>query len=336
MPAAARRPAGVLALVAVLVGALAAVVLGFLTFGAQATVAPDHVPVAVSAPAPLQGLARQVATHGGTQLSWRVASPAQARNLLADKEVYGVLELRPGPAATVLLSGAVSPAGTQVAQQVLAGAAQALPGAPRLEMLHPASVAGRVVPLAAGALAWLGALVAGAVLVLLGAGRQVGVPVRLAQVLGSGLLVTGALVGFAALWDSTLPLGWDVVGFLFLTVTAFAAVQAGLLRLLGLRALAVLAPLYLLAPAVAGQVPELLNPVYRALLWSWTPFRFSTEGLRSLMQGTPGAPDVTTGVWVLTGMLVVGLVLALWPRRSRPSEPPLRPVERTAEVPMAG
>ncbi|MEV6903036.1 ABC transporter permease [Amycolatopsis sp. NPDC051372] len=333
MSAAPRRPVGAFALVAVLVGALAAVVLGFLTFGAQATAAPDHVPVAVSAPPPLQGLARQVASHGGTQLDWRVANPAEARNLLADKEVYGVLELRPGPAATVVLSGAVNPAGTQVAQQVLAGAAQALPGEPRLEMLHPASAAARIVPLAASALAWLGSLVAGAVLVRLSAGRRVSVPVPLAQVLGSGVLVTGVLVGFAALWDSSLPLTWDVLGFLFLTVTAFAALQAGLLRLLGLRALAILAPLYLVAPAVAGQVPELLNPAYRTLLWSWTPFRFSTEGLRCLLQGVPGAPDVTTGAWVLTGLLAVGLTLTLWPTRLPRDLPEAQPTERPVEIP---
>jgi hypothetical protein len=70
-----------------------------------------------------------------------------------------------------------------------------------------------------------------------------------------------------------------------------AALQAGLLRVLGVGAMAILGPLYLVAPAVAGQVPELLNPAYRALLWSWTPFRFSAEGLRSFLQGTPDAPD---------------------------------------------
>jgi hypothetical protein len=30
----------------------------------------------------------------------------------------------------------------------------------------------------------------------------------------------------------------------------------------------------------------------------------------------PGAPDVTTAVWVLTGLLVAGLILAVWPGRS--------------------
>src|ERR1700712_2833185 len=127
MPDTLRRP-GTLALLAVLAGALIAVVLGFLTFGAQATAAPDQVPVAVSAPetGPLHGVAEQIAQHGGGALQWHLTTPAEGRKALADKEVYGVLELGAGPSATVVVSGAVNPSGTQVAQQALTGAAQAL------------------------------------------------------------------------------------------------------------------------------------------------------------------------------------------------------------------
>ncbi|WP_199198893.1 ABC transporter permease [Amycolatopsis sp. CA-128772] len=313
------RPAGALALVAAVVGALVAVVLGFLTFGAQATVAPDHVPVAVAAP---PEIAQRIAAHGPGQLAWTVASPAQARQLLEDKKVYGVLELAPGPAATVVTSGAVNPAGTQVAQQALTGAATALAGVPKQEVLHPVGLAGRVAPLAASALAWIGALVAGLALTQLAkrTGRTIGAGARFLQVTGAGVLITAVVAGFFALWDSTLPLTADVLGFVFLAATAFAALQAALLRVLGLRAMAVLGPLYLVAPAVAGQVPELLNPAYRALLWSWTPFRFAAEGLRSLLQGVPGAPDVTTALWVLGALLAAGLPVTLWPARSARQE----------------
>jgi hypothetical protein len=329
-----RRPGpATLALIAAAVGALVAVVLGFLTFGAQATSAPDGVPVAVSAPSagPLRAVATRVSEQGGGQLAWRLTSPEEGRKALADKEVYGVLELGAGSPVTVVVSGAINPSGTQVAQQALTGAAQALsaaaaqadPAAPpvavKVETLNPVSVAGRTAPLAASALAWVGCLVAGAAL-LLGSRRFAltpGVGARVAQVLGAGVLVTAVIAGFLKLWDSSLPLGWDVLGFVFLAATAFAALQAGLLRLLGVRAMSILAPLYLVAPAVAGQVPELLNPAYRALLWSWTPFRFSTEGLRSLLQGTPDAPDVTAGIWVLAGMLVVGLIVVVWPGREK-------------------
>ncbi|MEU9692811.1 ABC transporter permease [Amycolatopsis japonica] len=326
-----RRPAGAFALLAAVAGALVAAVLGFLTFGAQATVAPDGLPLAVAAPpGPLQAAANGIASHGGGQVSWRVTSPEEGRKLLADKEVYGVLELP----STVVLSGAVNPSGTQMAQQALTGAAQALGGTPKIETLHPASAAGRVAPLALSALAWVGCLIGGAVLVLAGRriGRDAGAVARLTQIVSAGVLVTAVLAGFLKLWDSALPLGWDVLGFLFLAATGFAALQTGLLRLLGVRAMAILGPLYLVAPAVAGQVPELLNPAYRAVLWSWTPFRFSAEGLRSLLQGVPGAPDVTTGVWVLAGLLVVGLVLAVWPGRSALQQAEADAPDRVVEV----
>jgi len=335
MAAPSRRPAGALALIAVAAGALVAVLLGFLTFGAQATVAPDHLPVAVSAPdGPLRAMAGKLAEHGGGQLAWQVTSPAEGRKLLADKEVYGVLELGAGPWPTVVVSGAVNPSGTQVAQQALTGAAQALAGVPKIETLHPASAAGRTAPLAASALAWVGCLAAGAVLTLLASrsGRSPGLGGRLIQIVGAGVLLTGVLAGFLKLWDSSLPLGWGVLGFLFLATTAFAALQAGLLRLLGIRAMAVLGPLYLVAPAVAGQVPELLDPAYRTLLWSWTPFRFSAEGLRSLLQGVPSAPDVTTGVWVLGALLVAGLAVVLWPSASAGQEAEAHTPDRVVEV----
>src|SRR6266536_3541171 len=113
-----------------------------------ATVAPDGVPVAIGAPpGPLQAGAQRMAGHGGGQLDVRVTTPQEARRLLEDKKVYGVLELG-GTAPVVVTSGAVNPSGTQVAQQALTGAAQALGGTPKLETIHPASVAGRTAPLA--------------------------------------------------------------------------------------------------------------------------------------------------------------------------------------------
>ncbi|GAB3567437.1 ABC transporter permease [Amycolatopsis endophytica] len=332
---------------AALAGALIAVVLGLLTVGVQASVEPDGLPVAVTvpgnAPPQLRSVAEQVSGQGGEALSWQVTSPGEARRLLADKDVYGVLELAPGRVG-VVVSGAINPSGTQIVQQALTGAGQAVatamarasgtPAAPvGVETLHPASPAGRTAPLAMSIIAWIGSLAAGALLVLLAGrtGRRLGAAARLAQVAATAVLMTAVAAGFVALWESSLPLGWDVLGYLMLIVAAFASVQAALLRLMGIRAMAILAPLYLLAPAVAGQVPELLNPAYRTLLWSWTPFRFSTEGMRSLLQGTPGAPDVTTGLWVLSAMLVAGLVVLLWPgRRQRPAAvpPPRRSFSR--------
>jgi hypothetical protein len=336
-----RRPAAV-ALGLGLVGGLVAVVLGLLTFGAQATVAPDHLPVAVASPAegPLRTAAEHVATQGGDIVDWRVTTPGEARDLLADKEIYGILDLAAGPdgvTPTVVVSGAVNPQGTQIVQQVLSGAAQGLGGAlgqqgvpvapPTVETVHPTSMAGRTAPLAASALLWVGGLAAAMAFGLLAA-RRAGVGARLTLVVATSVFAVGAVVGLWRLWDSALDVDARVLGFLLLTAVAFTAVQGALLRLLHLRAAAVLGPLYLIAPAVAGTVPEMLDPVYRAVLWSWTPFRFSTEGLRSLLAGAPDTPDVRLGVIVLASMAVGGLLVLLWPSRRR-EEPEL---EREREL----
>ncbi|SER95856.1 ABC transporter permease [Actinokineospora terrae] len=298
------------------VGAAVAAVLGLLTFGTQASARPDRVPLAIAAPDALRPAAEKIAAHGGDAVAWRVDTPAGARAALADKAVYGVLELG-GSGATIVLSGAVNPQGTQVAQQVLTGAAAALGGQARVETISPASTAGRTAPLAASALLWIAGLVAGAGLVVLGARSNLhATPTqRLALIAAVSVAGVAVVAGFFALWDSTLPLNASVLGYLLLIAVAFAAVQGALLRYLGIRAMAILGPLYLIAPAVAGQVPEMLNPAYRALLWSWTPFRFAAEGLRSLLQDTPSAPDVALGLTVLGGLAVVGLVAVGLPGR---------------------
>lgn len=340
----APRPVAV-GVLAALVGALVAIALGFLTFGVQATLAPHDVPLAIATSQPqLTQLAQRITTQGGDEVEWTVTSPAGAQQLLADKDVYGVLELEPGK-ATIRTSGAINPTGTQVAQQILTGAAQGIAaavaqqGAPPIEIAqaaeHPASPAGRTAPLAASALVWMAGLVAAAAFALISlrnGGRKPGIGARLVEVSSAAVVATGVAGGFIALWDSSLNLDARTWGFLLLVAFGFAAIQGGLVRLLGIRALAVLAPLYLMAPAVAGQIPELLNSAYRVLLWSWTPFRFSSEGLRSLLLGTPDAPDVATAIWVFAGLALVGLIVLVVPL-GRVDAPSTEPGAEDAGVP---
>ncbi|CRK58548.1 hypothetical protein [Alloactinosynnema sp. L-07] len=312
---------GALVLVVAIAGAIVAAVLGVLTFGAQATARPSAVPLAVVAP---KAVADQLVQRGGDAVDWHVDTAEGARRQLADKRVYGILELGQS-GAKVVLSGAVNPQGQQIAQQVLTGVAQVTGGSVTVETLHPASMAGRTAPLAASALLWIGGLVASIGLVFAAGRRGLRIrPVnRLALVAAAGLVGPAVVVGLLAWWDSSLPLTWDVIGFLVLTAVAFASLQGALVRFLGLRAAAILGPLYLIAPAVAGQVPEMLNPAYRALLWSWTPFRFSTEGLRSLLQDTASAPDVRLGVIVLGAVAVVSVAMLLLPERAKPEPVPI-------------
>jgi hypothetical protein len=324
----------VLAVLVSLAGALVAAVLGLLTFGAQATAHPDRVPLGVVAP-PGSPVAAQLAGQGGDAVSWRAATAQEAANLLEDKEIYGYLDLSGAPsAARIVVSGAVNPQGAQIAQQILTDVTHRLAaaaGGPTVETvtLHPASAAGRTVPLAASALLWISGLVATLAFGLLTTRRGIraGIGPRSIVALSASVFGVAVIVGLFALWDNTIPLTWGVLGFLGLTALAFTVIQGALLRLLHLRAAAILAPLYLIAPAVAGQVPEMLDPAYRALLWSWTPFRFSTEGLRGLLQGSADAPDVRTGIIVLAAMAVAGLAVMIVsgsrvpPRPSAPANP---------------
>lgn len=355
MSAPIRMTSSRLAMLTAVVGTLVAGIIALVTFGAQASARPDGVPVAVSVPTDgpasdgLRVAAGMLAERSGDLLDVTITSPQQAQALLDDKNVYGILRLdvdAGAPQATVVVSGAVNPAGTQVAQQALTGAGQALlaelaqrdpsvaAGPVGMDQVHPVGPSTRVVPLAVTAVAWLGCLVAGAALTLFAqrSGVRIGMAGRLANGVTASVLVTGLIVGYVALWDGTLPLGWDVVGLVALTTLAFALLQGGVLHLAGIKAMALLAPLYLVAPAVTNQVPELLHPGYRVALWSWTPFRFPAEALRSLFAGTPEAPDVTLAVWVLTGVLVAGLLLLAVPRRSAGQQAEADPADGVVDV----
>jgi hypothetical protein len=330
----------VLVVLVLFASAIMAAVLGLLTSGVQATAEPRGLPVAIAVPEgvpALQQAAQRITGQGGEQVSWRVTSPQEGRQLLEDKQVYGVLEFTQsaqGIAVNVVVSGAVNPSGTQVAQQVLTTAGQAVavglaqsnsntPVQPvSVQVVHPASPAARAVPLAASSLLWIGCLVGSVLVVAVShrAQRRAGGGLRLVTAVVSALGATGALLGLMWLWDPNL-MDAPLIGFLLLVAFAFAAVQGAVLRLLGLAGMVILAPLFLVAPAVAGTVPELLHPAYRTLLWSWTPFRFSTEGVRSLLllDGMPG--DVRLALMVLGAMAVVGVIVLLLPGRRQTSGP---------------
>src|ERR1700730_3151434 len=121
-------PGGLVAVVLGVLGTLAALLIGLLTFSVQATIAPDRVPLAVgtldagAAPA-LAPLTGKVAAQGGNTVSWRtVDSRAQAERLLDRKEICGAVLFGPSPggwSATVLVSGALNPGATQAAQPAL-------------------------------------------------------------------------------------------------------------------------------------------------------------------------------------------------------------------------
>ncbi|HEX2647579.1 MAG TPA: ABC transporter permease [Candidatus Dormibacteraeota bacterium] len=333
-------PAFVIPLVAGLLGAVVATVLALLTFGVQATVDPHQLPLAVgtvdaSAAPALGQVTSNIASQGGDRVAWRqVDSRAEAETLLDQKEIYGAVLFSPGPGgltATILVSGAINPNATSIAEplliQVAVGVTSATQTRPssqpavQVVTLHATSAAGRTLPLAGSALLWLATLVPNIFLLAAGprlsAGKPIGPATSVGTAVVAAFLGTGVVLGLAWLWDSTLSLGWEVAGFLLLVGTAFAFLQAGVLRWLGLAGMAVLGPLYLMAPAVSGLAPELLNSTYKTLLWTWTPFRFSAEALRSLMFLGPSAPDVQNALLVFAGIALAGLLILIAPRPQR-------------------
>jgi hypothetical protein len=126
------------------------------------------------------------------------------------------------------------------------------------------------------------------------------------------------VLGFATLWDGGTAWPPAAIGFLVLVAAGFAAVQGAVLRLAGLLGLPILGLLYLMAAPMATQPPELITPVHRVLLWSWTPFRFAVESQRSLLYAPAPSADITTSCVIFGAFLVAGLTVILWPKGRRP------------------
>lgn len=312
-----------------LAGVVIAGVLGLLTFGVQATAGPNGVPLAVAVPDPqLNPVAQQVTAHGDGQVAWRVTDPAHAQQLLDDKEIYGYLTIAPG-SVTATTSGALNPPAAQAAEQVLRGAggavAQVMHAPPMtVTTVHPTSMGAKAIPLAATALLWIGALAANALLFTLAMrrGRKPATGARLTLIASAAVLGPALVFGLAHWWAPEVPWTWPNLGYLALVSGAFAALQAAVLRLAGIAGIPILGLVYLMAPSVAGQPPELIDPVYRTLIWSWTPLRFSTEPLRSLLLLGERTADVNTGLIVFASIALAGLVVALWPGRKTRDDPP--------------
>jgi hypothetical protein len=311
-----------------LIGALVMVVVGLLTFGVQATVRPSEVPLAIAVPdgpagAAVTPVAQRVAGRGGDATSWTVATADDAAAALRVGAVFGYLSLAPAPdgglAVSATTSGALHPGATQVAEEVLRDAAAALdtpPAHTAVTVVDPVSPGGQVLPLAATTLLWIGGTAAGGVLLARSRGTRWSRSSAVAVVLTFTLLGPAVVLGFAALWDGGTTWTPAAIGFVVLVAAGFAAVQGAVLRLAGLVGLPVLGLLYPMAAPMATQPPELITPVHRVLLWSWTPFRFAVESQRSLLYAPAPSGDVATSCAIFGAFLVVGLTVILWPNRS--------------------
>lgn len=168
---------------------------------------------------------------------------------------------------------------------------------------------------------WMGSLVASVFLFLaskktkeLGASRW---STTLLQVAMGWIIVIAAsafLVWMAAsCYGMELQSAIDVWLFLCLAGTAFFFLQSALLNLMGIAAMGLLVLLLFFSMPVIGMAPEFLPETTRNLLYSWTPFRFAAEGMRSVMYfdgGTTGAVQSFTVLGWLGAISLAVMTLA--------------------------
>ncbi|MCD7034377.1 YhgE/Pip family protein [Metabacillus sp. GX 13764] len=86
----------------------------------------------------------------------------------------------------------------------------------------------------------------------------------------------------AGVLDLHVPDYWAVYGFMLFASFMFFLMQGALLNWLGFGGMPILVLLFFFSNPVLALAPEMLPDVTKTWLYSWTPFRFSVEGLRSI------------------------------------------------------
>jgi YhgE/Pip-like protein len=161
------------------------------------------------------------------------------------------------------------------------------------ESVHPygANNAGGGAPNLLSQIAWIGSLVCSVTLFLASSQTAAAArrrwPVLIAQ-MGAGLLTAGLaslfLVWMASSWyGMELNAILDTWLFLWLAASVFFLLQSSLLNWLGFPAIAILVLLLFFSIPVINMAPEFLLQATRDWLYSWTPFRFVSSGLRDVM-----------------------------------------------------
>lgn len=163
---------------------------------------------------------------------------------------------------------------------------------------------------------WIGSLVTGLVLFLMsqqavGKGAR-----RWSVVLGQaviGLIVIAAASGFivwmASSWyGMELAQSVDTWLLLWLAGSAFFLLQSSLLNWIGFPAMGILVLLMFFSMPLLNMAPEFLSQATQDWLYSWTPLRFVSSGLREVMY-FGGLESGNTNVGVLWGIAGAFLVL---------------------------
>jgi YhgE/Pip-like protein len=210
----------------------------------------------------------------------------------------------------------------QQSEQISVGAAQAVltPILVQEESVHPVGVnnANGNAPGMLTQVMWIGSLVT-AILLLLVTQKTIAAVARRWTVIISqtvmGLVVicglSGFLVWMASSWyGMELTQAGDTWVFLWLAGTAFFLLQSALFNWIGLPAIPILILLMFFSMPVLNMAPEFLSQATQDWLYSWTPLRFVTAGLREVMY-FGGLESVSTNATVLWGIAGTFVVLLL-------------------------
>ncbi|MFB9279385.1 YhgE/Pip domain-containing protein [Cohnella cellulosilytica] len=212
----------------------------------------------------------------------------------------------------------------QQAGQIPVNAAQAMltPLIVKEEIVHPAGTnnANGNAPGLLTQIMWIGSLVTAMTLFLAGQGAGTAGSGRWASVAlqgAVGLAITGIASGFVV-WMASSWYGMELASaggtwmFLWLVAAAFFLLQSSLLNWIGMPAMALLVLLMFFSMPLLSMAPEFLSSATRDWIYSWTPLRFASGGLREVMYfgGWDAVGSSGTVLWSLAGGFLALLLLS--------------------------
>ncbi len=165
---------------------------------------------------------------------------------------------------------------------------------------------------------WIGSLVTGMLLffasqktIVAGARRWAVIPTQTIAGLAIAGAASGFLVWMASSWyGMELAQAVDTWLFLWLGGSAFFLLQSALLNWIGLPAMGILILLMFFSMPVLNMAPEFLSQATHDWIYSWTPLRFVSGGLREVMYfgGLESVNDNAAVLWGIAGGFLVVLL----------------------------
>ncbi|WP_136605704.1 ABC transporter permease [Paenibacillus dokdonensis] len=165
---------------------------------------------------------------------------------------------------------------------------------------------------------WIGSLVTGIILFLVSK-KDVAAASSRWSVIAVQAIVGLAIISIASGFTIWMAMSWYDMEmadagvtwlFLWLAGSTFFLLQSSLLNWIGFRAMPLLVLLMFFSIPLLNMAPEFLPQITRDWIYSWTPLRFATGGLREVMY-FGGLDAASSNALILGGVAVGFLVLLL-------------------------